>query len=184
MEKWKDHSDVERVFSPANWGYTVSNSEKAYTSDCPTLQKYDVAYGENMSADWIYIQVLALYGSSSNKDKGVADGIRIFAQSFSSQVKTFKLSEMMLFFARYKAGRYDNSYSTFDAKRIGNAFFKEFIPERNNELDRIERSRIQNEIEQRRFIPPEGFNSSTWYLHLKQRAESGDQEAIKLITPP
>ena len=88
----------------------------------------------------------------------------------------------MLFFARYKAGKYDNSYASFDAKRIGNAFFTEFVKERNRELDRITREQTQKEIEERRFTPPECYSSYSWYQELKRRAESGDKEAIRILT--
>ena len=87
----------------------------------------------------------------------------------------------MLFFARYKAGKYDNSYSTFDAKRIGNAFFHEFVKERNNELDRITREKTQHDIEERRFIPPVGYTSFSWYQELKRRAAEGDEDAMKIL---
>lgn len=150
-------------------------------ADCPTLLDYGSIYGSECPSDWIYLQVLALYGSSGNKDKGIADGIRLFAQSFAQEVRTFKISELMLFFARYKAGKYDNSYSSFDAKRIGNAFFTEFVKERNRELDRINREKTQTEIEERRFTPPAGYSSLSWYLELKRRAESGDNEAIRIL---
>ena len=150
-------------------------------AECPTLVSYAKTYGEDCPSDWIYLQVLALYGSSGNKEKGVADGIRLFAQAFAQEVKTYKLSELMLFFARYKAGKYDNSYSSFDAKRIGNAFFSEFVKERNIELDRITRERTQQEIENRRFTPPEGYTSLSWYQELKRRASDGDVEAMRII---
>ena len=117
------------------WGYAASNPEKAYMADCPTLLQLDALYGGGTSAYWVDTQVSAMFGSSSSREKGVVDGIGIFCQSFSSQISGFKMSEVMLFFARYKAGRYDNSYGAFDSRRIGNAFFKEFVPERNKELE-------------------------------------------------
>ena len=180
LEKWKNHSEIERQFSPNNWGYAALNPEKAYAADCPTLLAYESLYGEGNSSDWIQIQILALYGSSSNKDKGVADGIRIFSQSFASQVGTFKLSELMLFFARYKAGKYDNSYTTFDTKRIGNAFFSGFVPERIGELGMIERKKSTEESLSRRELPkgyviPEGYNPYTWY---KERLRRGELKSI------
>ena len=184
LTKIQSHSDVDRIYSPSNWGYVMNNTEKAYTADCPTMYDIFDKFGEDYAELWIMGQVLALYGSSSNREKGVADGLKIFAQSFSSQVKAYKLSELMLFFARYKAGRYDNSFASFDARRIGNAFFKEFKPERNYELDTINRKRVQDEIENRRFIPPEGYSSLAWYNELKRRAESGDEEAKKMLMPP
>lgn len=98
LTKWKDPSDIERVFSPTNWAYVSQNPEKAYFSNCPTIQKYDEVYGEGNAEMWIYAQVLALFGSSSCKDEGVAQGIGIFAQTFASSVQIYKLSELMLFF--------------------------------------------------------------------------------------
>lgn len=184
MTKYQSPSELEMLFSPAHWGYALNNSEKALTADCPTIYDYMEKFGEDYAAMWVRSQVMALYGSSSNKEKGVADGLRIFCDAFTAQVKGFKLSELMLFFARYKAGRYDNSYSSFDARRIGNAFFKEFIPERNNELDVIMRREEQRKIEQRRFSPPKGYTSLSWYKELKVRASKGDEEAIKMLSNP
>lgn len=125
---------------------------------------------------------MALYGSSSNSDKGMVDGIKLFAASFSNEASTYKLSELMLFFARYKAGKYDNSYSSFDTRRIGNAFFKEFLPARQIELDRIIKQEEERRIESRRFTAPQGYTSLSWYQELKRRSENGDQEATNLLT--
>lgn len=170
------------MFSPANWGYTIANPKNAYKADCPTLASYDNIYGEGVAAEWVYIQVLALYGSSNCKDIGVADGIKLFAESFAYEVKAYKLSELMLFFARYKAGKYDNSFASFDARRIGHAFFSEFVKERNYEIDAINREEEKSRIESRRFIPPKGFSSLSWYEELKNRALNGDKEAALLIS--
>lgn len=182
--KWKDRSDIIRSFSPVHWGYTAQHPERAYTAGCPTLLQLDSVYGEGSAGYWVETMVTGLFGASSSREKGNADGICAFCEAFAAQVKGFKLSELMLFFARYKAGRYDNSYASFDARRIGNAFFKEFVNERNAELDRINRNAEQERIEKRRFTPPEGYSSLSWYQELKKRAESGDEEAQRLLEPP
>lgn len=182
MTKYKNPSEVERVYSPALWTYAASNAELAYNAVCPTLWCYSSIYGEKVAERWLYMQIMALYGASSNHDKGIIDGIQLFAASFLSQVKAFKLSEMMLFFARYKAGRYDNSYYSFDTRRIGNAFFKEFLPERQIELDRINKQEEQRKIEERAFTPPKGHTSLSWYQELKRRAEQGDNEAKQQLS--
>ena len=172
------------MFAPIQWGYTLQNPERAYMADCPTLMQYDALYGQGSSEFWVELQVSGIFGASSSREKGVADGIRIFCQSFAAETKGFKLSELMLFFARYKAGRYDNSFASFDARRIGNAFFKEFIPDRNRELDAISRRMMQEEIERRRFVPPQGYSPLSWCNELRQRAEEGDEEAQRLLEPP
>lgn len=185
MKEWTARfpspSDVECAYSPMHWGYAMSNPERAYMAECPTLRQYADAFGLPHAAMWVRIQVTQLYGASSNRDKGVSDGIKLFADCFASEVAGYKLSELMLFFARYKAGRYDNSYASFDSKRIGNAFFKEFLKERVHEIDKAERARVQREIEERRFTPPEGHSSLSWYQELKSRADAGDTEAAGML---
>ena len=177
----KDLSKLNFKFGPTHLGYVLSNVEKAYLAEVPSLAEVMNKYGENNGVLWIHMHILALYGSSSNRDKGIADGIPFFSSVFASKVKRFKLTELMLFFARYKAGMYDNSYSTFDARRIGTAFFHEFLPERNWELDCIIRAEEQRKIEERRFTPPEGYTSFTWKEEIKRRAKEGDPEAKEIL---
>lgn len=129
---------------------------------------YDTAYGQGEAANWIDIQVSALFGASSKADKTLADSIGIFANTFAAAVRTYKLSELMLFFARYKAGMYDNSYATFDTRRIGNAFFKEFVPQRAAELAAIEQNRATEAYLKSRELPegyamPEDHNPDSYY---------------------
>lgn len=176
LARFPTRGDVERAYNPQHWEYALTNPTKAYMASCPTLAKYDAIYGKGASSDWIYIQVLALYGSSSSRDKALVDGIGLFSATFAQEARTYKLSELMLFFARYKAGRYDNSYSSFDTKRIGNAFFKEFLPQRNAEMDAAIRYAEQEESMKRRELPegyiiPQGYNPYTWYLERKRRGE-------------
>lgn len=184
MMKLRNHSDVSKIYSPANWAYVLNNTEKAYTVDCPTLWDIFDSFGREYAELWIMQQVLALYGASSSKEIGIVDGIKIFSQAFSSQVKPYKLTELMLFFARYKAGKYDASFSSFDTRRIGSAFFREFLPERRNEITVINRRMTMREMKRRLFIAPKGYTSLSWYEELKRRARNGDNEAVKLLTPP
>lgn len=167
---------MQRAYNPVHWGYTANNPQKAYQAACPTLMEYDSAYGHGEAANWIDIQVSALFGASSKSDKTLADSIGIFANTFAAEVRTYKLSELMLFFARYKAGVYDNSYATFDTRRIGNAFFKEFLPQRAQELAALERRQTTENYLQSRELPkdytvPEGYNPWTWYLERVRRGE-------------
>ena len=138
--------------------------------------EYETAYGRGEAANWIDIQVSALFGASPKTDKELSNGIGIFADTFAAEVRTYKLSELMLFFARYKAGVYDNSYATFDTRRIGNAFFKEFVPQRVQELAALERRRDTEAALKSRELPegytvPDGYTPHTWYLEQVRRGE-------------
>lgn len=180
--KYPSRSDVERAYAPNLWGYTLSNPERAYIAECPTLLIYDKLYGEGSSTIWIHIHVTALYGASPSKDKELANSIAIFSETFAAEARQYKLSELMLFFGRYKAGRYDNSYQSFDTKRIGNAFFKEFLIQRKNEIGMFIHKQQQEASLERRELPkeyiiPDGYNPDTWYRERLKRGE------IKPIEP-
>lgn len=150
MTKLPNLSEVEKKFSPVYWGYASRLPERAYKAVCPTISELNELYGEGSSSYWVNVQITALFGSSSNKDSELACGIKLFSDSFASEVGIYKLSELMLFFSRYKAGVYDNSYSTFDTRRIGAAFFKEFLPQRLSELTRIQREDYNREIQEKK----------------------------------
>lgn len=143
---------------------------------CPTVSDFDWIYGEGSASDWIAIQIIALFGASSSKDKELVNSIIIFSETFAAETKRYKLSELMLFFGRYKAGKYDNSYQSFDTKRIGNAFFKEFLPQREYEIGVYHQRQSQEESLKRRELPegyviPEGYNPYTWYKELIKRGK-------------
>ena len=177
-------SEIDRAYAPTNWGYVVANAGKAYTADCPTLAAVSTVYGNDYAVLWLTAQVTAVYAMSPNRDEGIVDGINIFCQTFFAEVRYYKLTELMLFFGRYKSGRYDASYSSFDTRRIGVAF-REFLKERQVELAKAEREQQSEKARQRKyFVPPEGYTSRQWYEELKRRAAAGDEEAIAALTPP
>jgi hypothetical protein len=156
----------------------MSNPEKAFMADSPTM--YDVIenFGREAAWKWIHTQVTAIFLASPNRDEKMLDGIKQFAECFAMEVKQYKLSELLLFFARYQAGRYDETWSTFNPRRIGYSFFHDFLQERANEMASIEirqsRERAMKNIT--------GGITYAEYQALKKRAESGDEEAIKQLS--
>lgn len=150
MEKRQNRSDVEDQFSPVNWGYVLANARKAYISYSPTLARYDQLYGDGSAQNWVNQQVTAIYGTSSNHDMTITQTINIFAGCLAYEASLYKMSEMMLFFARYNSGKYSKSYSTFDVHQIGNAFFNCFLTERSLEITSYERQQEKLKREQER----------------------------------
>lgn len=172
------------VYSPKQWDYVMLNKGNAYTCLCPTVADVRELYGKDAAAQWIGIQIAALFIASASRDEGMADSIKLFSESFAVETGGYKLTELMLFFSRYRAGRYDGSYTQFDPKRIGNCFFREFLNERNYELDHIEREQRRMAVEQRRFVSKDGKSSLEAYREAKRRAAEGDEEAKKLLEGP
>lgn len=171
------------AFSPAKWDYAIANAEKAYLADSMTLNEWNKECGEDTGKTWMRIQVKALLASSSSKDADLINSVNVFADTFAECpiVKNLKLSELLLFFARYKTGRYDSSYSYFDTRRIGNAFYKEFMKERMQELSAIEYRENQKRIAEMMEEAKKTSVTREEYLQIKERAKAGDADALSLL---
>lgn len=124
-----------------NWSYLPQLGDEAYTRECPCLGALDELYQmKGIARMWVDEQVTAMYLMSSSKEN-MRTPISLFASNFSVVAAPYKLTELMLFFSRYAAGMYDNSYSTFNSRRIGVAFHSEFLPQREQALSRLERQK-------------------------------------------
>lgn len=122
-------------YGPANWDLMLQSPSAAYAWVCPPLMALDEIYAEGTSQLWMDQQVMAIFLSSSSKDSSQARAsIQSFVMNFTRAAGRLRLAELMLFFARYRAGVYDRSFAAFDPRRIGQTFHQEFLPERAREL--------------------------------------------------
>ena len=149
IQKNKCLSNLLSNYSPVNWSYLPQIGDEAYTRECPSIGALDELYQmKGVARMWIDEQVTAMYLMSSSKEN-MRTPISLFASNFSVVAAPYKLTELMLFFSRYAVGMYDNSYSTFNSRRIGVAFHSEFLPQREQALARLERrkaSTIKDEV--------------------------------------
>ena len=150
----------------------------------PTLRAVAEQYGQAAATAWIEAQITALFCASASRDARLVETIRPFAAAFAAEAAPYSLPELLLFFGRYRAGRYDSSFAAFDARRIGTAFRTEFLPHRALELAAVERRRLREERERAAFTPPDGYTSLSWYKFLKRRAAAGDAEAKEALRAP
>lgn len=159
-------------------------------ANCPSLAEISNTYGQNEVSKLIAEYVTYIFMASGKADAAAAREIKSFADAFSAEVRRFKLAEITLFFARYRSGKYENSFATFDARKIGHAFFKEFLPQRNAEIAAEER-------EKERLARENDTEPTYTYEQYKiiQKAAQGDtgaqkqlgisqEQAKRLLTPP
>ena len=172
-----------RAFSPARWDYAIANAEKAYRADVMTLSECNKTYGDDTGKTWMRIQVKALLVASSSKDADLIHSVNVFADTFAEDacVRNMKMSELLLFFARYKTGRYDNSFAFFDVRRIGYAFYHEFLKERQQELSAIEYHDSQKRIADMMEEAKKTSVTREEYLQIKERAKAGEADALSLL---
>ena len=169
LAKYPTSKEVENTFCPNRWSYTLANNDNAYLCDCPSMIRYNFLYGEDSAAHWITIQLAQLFFLSSSKDASLADCIRQFAGMFAHDAGIYKISELMIFFARYSIGRYGAStWQSFDLRRIDMVFHQEFLPDRNLELARLERTIQAAAREQQKQYDASHHISFEDYMKLKQ----------------
>lgn len=130
---------VMRNYSPANWGVVAQSARRAYLWVCPTVGALAPLFGPRCPVMWLDEQVTHLFLTSQSRDASAAAAqIETFVSSFVGTVTEFKLTEVMLFLARYKAGVYGRSFAAFDVRNVGQTFHHEFVQQRRQELQAIE----------------------------------------------
>ena len=128
-----------RNYSPANWGVVAQSARRAYLWVCPTVGALAPLFGPRCPVMWLDEQVTHLFLTSQSRDASAAAAqIEAFVSSFVGTVAEFKLTEVMLFLARYKAGVYGRSFAAFDVRNVGQTFHHEFVQQRRQELQAIE----------------------------------------------
>lgn len=117
-----------RNYSPANWGVVAQSARRAYLWVCPTVGALAPLFGPRCPVMWLDEQVTHLFLTSQSRDASAAAAqIEAFVGSFVGTVAEFKLTEVMLFLARYKAGVYGRSFAAFDVRNVGQTFHHEFV---------------------------------------------------------
>lgn len=132
-------------FNPDVQRYCATNVEKCFRGDTPTLSEVRLAYSAATVDSWLDIQLADLVRFCGVKGK--EEFTRIIdpvIQVISDNFGYLKLSEMMLFFQQFKAGRYGRFYGTVDPMVITEAL-QQFLEFRADRLAVIERKRRSEE---------------------------------------
>ena len=138
-------------YSPQNWGRVADSPERAYAWQCPTVMALSELYGRACPRMWLDEQLTHLFLTSQSRDASQADAqLGAFVDAFTGTVAGYKLSEVMLFLARYKAGVYGRSFAAFDVRNVGQTFHHEFLADRRRELTLIEERAAARRMEAER----------------------------------
>lgn len=135
-EKYPTFSKASAVYSTSLQSMLLADTEKAYSEKSPTLSDLERMYGYGSSSLWVKTQLLTIDFASSTKEGADENALSEFSRLFVRQYHYIKLTEFILFVARFKLGRYGKFYGYFDTITVGEAFRK-FLRERSDELDII-----------------------------------------------
>lgn len=131
--------------------------------DYPTLTDICLTYGKTFSEQWLYPQIadLALFTGAKNLNK---EQMRSLASVIAVEYRYLKVTELLLFFHRFKTGRYGRFYGSVDPMVITCAL-REFMKERNTLIDIYERELRDKELEKQKLLPT---MSREQYLEMKK----------------
>ena len=149
-------------FNPDCQRELCTNPDECFFGDYPTLTDTRLAYGVNAAEAWMIPQLYNLSEYCGCRDKLQGVPMKECAFIISTEYHYLKVSELMLFFHRFKAGRYGRFFGSVDPLVITTAL-RQFVRERGDEYERHEKKlQEQREKEWRR-------NAITYEEHLRRK---------------
>ncbi len=124
--------------------------QRCFFGHAPTLLTADNAFGEGTAEEWLTLQLTDLSEMSGAGHKLTIYQIRQLATLIRSEYYYLKVTELEVFFRRFKIGRYGEFYGSVDPIVI-NKSLRQFLRERGEmiyehdmELERQKREQWQN----------------------------------------
>ena len=155
--------NIIKTFKPSKQYLCERNKRLTYMGASPTLSDMQLAFGIGKAEAWLMeqIQDLYVYESVNYQEKATVLQIEQTAGIIASSFYFLKLTELMLFFFRFKAGRYGKPYGNLNGREICNALNK-FTKERIEDISRFEKEEEAKRINQ----PNDGWTYDE-YLEVK-----------------
>jgi len=153
--------------NPQTQAAFATKQKQALMGDYPTLTDICLTYGKTFSEQWLYPQIadLAMFTGAKNLTK---EQMRGLASVIAVEYRYLKVTELLLFFYRFKTGRYGRFYGAVDPMVITCAL-REFMKERNSLIDIYERELREQYLEEQKKLPV--ITREQW-LEMKKSQES------------
>ena len=138
-------------FNPDYQRIVCRNIDVCFFGDYPTLAEINRVYGEETAFAWLVPQLTNLSEYCGCKEKLQGKKLENCADVIAIEYYYLKVSELMLFFHRFKSGRYGRFYGSVDPLVITTSL-REFIKERAvayERPDQEERERKERESQKK-----------------------------------
>ena len=141
VERFGDRDAFLNTVTPKTQAAFAAKPMQAFMGDYPTITGIRIAYGGKFPEQWLYPQIadLALFTGAANINK---EQMRSLASVIATEYHYLKVTEILIFFHRFKAGHYGRFYGSVDPMVITCAL-REFIKDRNLFIEQYERE-LQN----------------------------------------
>lgn len=158
LTKFGDRTQFLLTFNPDRQVDFCKDTGRCYFGAAPTLGVLRTAYGENAPVAWLVPQLANLSEYCGCKDKLTAAQLEECAKVIASAFCHLKVTEFMLFFFQFKAGRYGRFYGNIDPLVITTSL-RNFCNERNDIYFRHESDvrRIEQERQEEKTVTYEEY---------------------------
>ena len=134
--KFLSEENFMLTVNPDTQSAFARKAEISVMGDYPTLTDINAAYGNNMAQKWLMPQLadLSLYTGAKNLTQRQ---MLQLANIISTEYHYLKVTELLMFFHRFKAGAYGQFYGNVDPMVVTCAL-RTFIQERSDIIARCE----------------------------------------------
>ena len=188
-EQFGDRKNFLIDFNPSAQIAVARNPDRAFFGNSPSLVIMNKTYGENFAASWLLLQIydLVAYSNSNGTLKGPQ--AEFLAEAIANEYFYLTASELLLFFYRFKLGKYGQFYGVVDPMRVTMAL-EEFCKERNEaiahkerEAEEAERARwTENAISPQEYCRNMGYPEMDSILDIRAYVHKREQE--EKVNPP
>ena len=121
-----DSQFLQKVSPDVQYAF-AARPEAAVMGDYPTLSDLNAAYGKTFASEWLVPQLYDLSSFTGAKNFTEKQQEQL-SRTIAVEYKGLKVTELMLFFHRFKAGHYGRFYGTVDPMVIMGAL-RDFMKE-------------------------------------------------------
>lgn len=137
------------LFNPDLQMKICKDSQLCFFGDAPVLSELNMVYGEMTATMWLVPQLYDLSEYCGCKEKLQGKPLEECASVIATEFYWLKVSELMLFFHRFKSGRYGRFYGSVDPLVITTSL-RSFLNERNSAISDQEQYDRDREREESR----------------------------------
>lgn len=127
------------TFNPDVQRDICGNPDLCFFGGAPTLGQLNATYGSQTAAMWLVPQLYNLSEYCGCKDKLEGNPLKECASVIATEFYFLSVSELMLFFHRFKSGRYGRFYGSVDPLVITTSL-RDFLKERIRAYDEREKA--------------------------------------------
>lgn len=139
VDRYKSASNLMKTFNPGMQSkFMTENLQRCFTGHAPSLTRVKVSFGEEIANNWLIIQITDLALFCGIKEKPDMAQVEAIARTIIANYGYLKLTELMVFFQRFKAGKHGTFYGNFDGITLNKAL-NDFLKYRREKLTEYER---------------------------------------------